>query len=459
MDKRFLLEDQIEMLAWSLRGRVIARNHAEYDQMRTVALGNFDHRPVALIRVANAADVAAVINFARATDLQIAVRGGGHSIGGHSGTDGGLVVDLRDLNTISIDVDNQTAWAGAGMTAGAVTAEVEKHGLIVGFGDSGTVGIGGLTLGGGIGYMVRKHGLTIDSLLAAEIVTANGDIVVADESHHTDLFWALRGGGGNFGVVTRFKYRLHPLPSFVGGPLVLPATAEVVAGFAAAAAAAPEELSTIAMLMPVPPVPFVPTEMHGKLALIGMMAFAGTPDAAKVALQPFRALATPIADLVGPAPYSSMYAMDPPPEMRPAVSCRSHFTDSFGLEDARRMLAALEACDAPMKMAQLRVLGGAFSRVAAGATAFAHRQSPIMVAFLALYDDAGATAQYNDWANSALASLGQSNGGAYVNFLGSEGDKGLSAAYPAAAWDRLRKVKLQYDPENLFRLNQNIPPA
>ena len=459
MDKRFLLEDQIEMLAWSLRGRVIARNHAEYDQMRTVALGNFDHRPAALVRVANAADVAAVLNFARATNLQIAVRGGGHSIGGHSGNEGGLVIDLRDLNTISIDVDNRTAWAGAGTTAGAVTAQVEKHGLIVGFGDSGTVGIGGLTLGGGIGYLVRKHGLTIDSLMAAEIVTANGDIVVADENHHADLFWALRGGGGNFGVVTRFKYRLHPLPSFVGGPLVLPATAEIIAGFAAAAAAAPDELSTIALLMPVPPVPFLPQEMHGKLALIGMMAFAGTPDDAQKALQPFRALATPIADLVGPAPYSSMYAMDPPPEMRPAVSCRSHFTDSFGLEDARRMLASIEACDAPMKMAQFRVLGGAFSRVPAAATAFAHRQSPMMVGFLALYNDASGTEKYNDWANTALAGLGHGNGGAYVNFLGIEGEKGLRAAYPAATWDRLRKVKLQYDPENLFHLNQNIPPA
>ena len=460
MDKRFPLEDQIEMLASSLRGRVISPRDADYDEVRTVALGNFNRRPAAVIRVANVADVAAVINFARATDLELAVRSGGHSVGGHSGTDGGLVIDLRDLNGIEIDGDTSSAWAGTGLTSGEVTAAVEKRGLIVGFGDSGTVGIGGLTLGGGIGYMVRKHGLTIDSLLAAEVVTAAGDILLVDAENHPDLFWALRGGGGNFGVVTRLKFRLHPLPSFVGGPLVLPATAENIAGFAAAAEAAPEALSTIALVMPIPPMPFVPAEFHGTLALIGMMAFSGTPEAAAAALAPFRALATPIADLVRPAPYSSMYAMDPPPEMRPAVSCRSRFVQHFGVAEATRMLEALNACPSPMKMGQIRVLGGAYSRVPAETTAFAHRDTRIMLAFLAMYEGgAEITAAFDRWATDAVSTVSQENSVAYVNFLGIEGDEGLRAAYPGSTWDRLRRVKRQYDPENLFRLNQNIPPA
>jgi FAD/FMN-containing dehydrogenase len=460
MDKRFPLEDQIDMLASSLRGRVVTRRDTAYDELRTVALGNFDRRPAAVIRVANVSDVAAVINFARATDLELAVRSGGHSVGGHSGTEGGLVIDLRDLNGIDIDPTARTVWAGTGLTSGEVTRAVEQHGLIVGFGDSGTVGIGGLTLGGGIGYMVRKHGLTIDSLLAAEVVTAAGEIVIADAAHHPDLFWALRGGGGNFGVVTRLKFRLNPLPSFVGGPLVLPATAENIAKFAALADVAPEALSTIAMVMPIPPVPFVPAEYHGTLALIGMMAYSGSPDAATAALAPFRAIATPIADLVGPAPYSAMYAMDPPPEMRPAVSCRSRFVDRFSVESAAKMLAALEACPSPMKMGQIRVLGGAYSRVGSDETAFAHRNSRIMVAFLAMYEGgADVTAHFDRWATDAIAAVREPNAVAYVNFLGIEGGEGLRAAYPGSTWDRLRQVKAKYDPENLFRLNQNIPPA
>lgn len=460
MDKRFPLEDQIEMLASALKGEVITPRSDRYDALRMVALGNFDMHPAAVIRVANATDVSAVLNFAQATDLPVAIRSGGHSTVGNSSTEGGLVIDLRDLDGIDIDARACTVWAGTGNTAGAVSAAVEKHGLIVGFGDSASVGIGGLTLGGGIGYMVRKYGLTIDSLLAAEVVTAAGDIVIADADHHRDLFWALRGGGGNFGVVTRLKFRLHPLPSFVGGPLILPATAEVLAGFAAAAAAAPEELSTIGMVMPIPPVPFVPAEMHGKLALIGMMAFAGAPEATATALAPFRSLAAPIADLVRPAPYTSMYAMDPPPELRPAVSIRSRFIETFRVAEAHAMLDALSRCDAPMKMGQIRVLGGAFSRIAAGATAFGHRNSKIMVAFLAMHGGgAQAIGAYDLWAAEAMADLKMGNGTAYVNFLAEEGASGLRSAYPEATLSRLRQVKRQYDPENLFRLNQNIAPA
>ena len=463
MDKRFTLEDQIEALSWSLKGEVVAKGHADYDEVRTVALANYDRRPAALVRVANAADVAAVINFARATGLELAVRSGGHSVGGHSGTEGGIVIDMRALKGIDIDVGAMTAWCGAGLTAGEVTAAVEQHGMIIGFGDSATVGISGLTLGGGIGYMARKYGLTVDNLLAAEVVTANGDIVVADADHHPDLFWAIRGGGGNFGVVTRFKYRLHALPAFTCGPLILPATAEVLAGFAAAAMAAPEELTTIAMVMPIPPMPFVPSELHGELALIGMMAYAGDSAAARPVLAPFRALAKPIADLVDSAPYSSLYMMDPPPGERPAVTVRSRFVERFGIKEAATLLAHLEKCDAPMKMGQFRVLGGATSRVPVEGSAFAHRESPIMLAFLAMYGPTeDETVFFNGWADAAIAAMlegGNSETGAYVNFLGLEGNAGLEAAYPAATWNRLRHIKGKYDPENLFRMNQNIPPG
>ncbi len=459
MDKRFTLEDQIDMLASALKGRVLAPAHADYDKVRTVALGNFDKRPAAVIRVANAADVAAVLNFAQATELEVAVRSGGHSTSGDSSSDGGLVIDLRDLNRIDIDVEGRTVWAGAGLMVGEVTAAVERHGLIVGFGDSARVGIGGLTLGGGIGYLIRKHGLTIDSLLAAEVVTVGGDILIADEAHHPDLFWALRGGGGNFGVVTRLKYHLHSLPAFTGGPLVLPATPEVVAGFAAAADAAPEELSAIGLIMTAPPMPFLSPELHGKLVFLAMMAFAGEADAAQLALAPFRALATPYADLVRPCSYSSLYILEPPPEVRPTVSIRNGFMNSIGRTEAARMIEMLERSDAPAKMAQVRVLGGAAARVPAGATAFAHRDSRILVTFLAVHSGGPVAAAHDRWASECVTALRQNDPGVYVNFLADEGAERCRAAYPGATWDRLRAIKRRYDPENLFRLNRNIPPA
>lgn len=461
MDKRFPIEDQIEMLGSMIRGSVIAPHHADYDAMRTVALAQFDRRPTAIVRVANAADIAAVLNFAQATDLPVAVRSGGHSTSGFSCADGALVIDVRDLNRIEIDAEARTAWAGAGMTSGEVTRAVEQHGLIVGFGDSATVGIAGLTLGGGIGYLVRKHGLTIDSLLAVEIVTAAGDIIIADAHNHADLFWALRGGGGNFGVVTRFKYRLHPLPSFTGGPLVLPPTPEVIAGFAALADAAPNELSAIAMIMPLPPIPAIPAEAHGRLAFVAMMAYAGAPEAAQKALAPFRALATPLADMIAEGPYSSLYMLDPPPEMRAMVAIRSRFTDRFGIEEARALSAAAVSCTAPMSMSQIRVLGGAHAEVPADATAFGHRRSRFMVSFLAMYGGGpDVVAAQEHWVSDALNSVVPVGDGTYVNFIGaSDSRNAVAAAYPAATFERLRWVKHRYDPENLFRLNTNIVPG
>jgi FAD/FMN-containing dehydrogenase len=456
MDKRFPIEDQIEMLASALKGRVVTPQDADYDNVRRVVPGNYDRRPAAVIRPATAADVAAVLNFAQATDLPLVIRSGGHS--GFSSIDGGLVLDLRDLNGIDVDPVARTVWAGAGNTTGAVTVAVEKHGLMVGFGDTATVGIGGLTTGGGIGYMLRKHGLTIDNLIAAEVVTASGEIIVADALNHPDLFWAVRGGGGNFGVVTRFKYRLHPLPQFTGGPLVLPATPEVVAGFVALAAAAPEELTAITYVMTAPPLPFLPAELHGKVVYMCMMAYAGAPADAEKALAPFRALATPHADLVGPAPYSSMY-MPEDPDFRPAFSVRMRFMDKLGLAEAKAIIDHVEASDAPFRFGEIRVMGGAFARVPANATAFAHRDAKIMQAFVAASETAETAKRHDKWAQAGIDALAQGEDRVYVNFLTSDRAERVHAAYPPATFERLRRVKRRYDPENLFRANQNISPA
>lgn len=448
---------RLHTLYAKFKGRIIRPEHASYDETRALALGNWDHRPAFIARVADAEDVAAALEYARAGGMDVAVRSGGHSTGGHGSTAGGIVIDLRDLDTLEMADDKTAVWVGAGLTAGEVTTAIERHQVIVGFGDSANVGVGGLTLGGGVGYLVRKHGLTIDSLLAIEIVTADRSVLIADENNHPDLFWAVRGGGGNFGVATRFRFRLHPLPEFTGGPLVLPATPEVLAGFVSAAEAAPEELSTIMLAMPAPPLPFLPPHVIGQKVIVGMMAFAGPAEDAAKALAPFRALAEPLADLVGPAPYSSMYLPEDP-SLRPAVSIRTLFMDSVGLEQAARMLDLLDQNDAPMRMAQLRVLGGAAARVPAEATAFAHRKSRIMTAFLTM-SGPDSLERNEEWVERCLQAASQGTDGAYVNFLADEGADRILDAYPKATWDRLRQVKRRYDPQNLFHLNQNIPPA
>lgn len=440
-----------------VRGRIVRPEHDDYDDVRAIAHTNWDRRPALIVRVADAQDVAATVYFAQEQGLEIAVRSGGHSTCGFGSCANGIVIDLRDINALEFADDKSWLWAGAGLTAGQVTREAEKHKVIVGFGDAATVGIGGLTLGGGIGYLVRKHGLTIDSLLAVEIVTVDGEIVVADEKNHADLFWALRGGGGNFGVVTRFKYRLHPLPEFTGGPLLLPATAEVLAGFVAAAKSAPDELSTIVMVMPAPPLPFLPAEIIGKTVTMAMMAYAGPAAEAARVLAPFRALATPIADLVGPSSMSSMYIPEDP-DMRLAVSIRTSFIDDVDLGQAEEMLKLIEQNQALMRMIQVRVLGGAAARIPVGATAFAHRSAPVMVAFLAM-DQPGAVADNHAWVGKCWEALCSNARGAYVNFLADDGAARIRDAYPDGTLQRLRQVKRRYDPNNVFHLNQNILPA
>jgi FAD/FMN-containing dehydrogenase len=437
---------------------VIAPEDPRYDEARTVFSGAIDRRPAAIVRVADAGDVAHVIAHARETGAELAVRSGGHSGAGHGVSEGGIVLDLAQMRALEIDADSRTAWAETGLTAGEYTTAAAAHGLATGFGDTGSVGIGGITLSGGVGYLVRKHGLTIDDLLAADVVTADGELVRADADSHPELFWALRGGGGNFGVATRFRFRLHELGTVVGGMLLLPATPDVIAGFVAAADNAPEELSTIANVMPAPPLPFVPAEHHGQLVVMATLAYAGDSEAGERAIAPFRALAEPLADMVRPMPYPEIFPPEPE-DFRPIATARTLFADSVDRDAAETILEHIRAATAPMAAAQLRVLGGAMARVPADATAFAHRQSRIMVNVAAMGMQPDEVALHEGWVANLAGALQQDDAGAYVGFLADEGEKRIRAAYPGATWDRLAAVKATYDPTNLFRLNQNVPPA
>jgi FAD/FMN-containing dehydrogenase len=448
----------ISELRTDFKDRVIGPEDAEYDKARTLFYGGMDRHPVVIIRVKDVDDVIRVVNLARETSLPLAIRSGGHSVAGHSIADNGIVLDLSGMRDLQIDVDGQTAWAEAGLTAGEYTTAAAAHGLATGFGDTGSVGIGGLTTGGGVGYLVRKYGLTIDDLLAAEVVTADGQVLHVDADTNPDLFWAIRGGGGNFGVVTRFQFRLHKVDSVYGGMLFLPATVDVIASFMSLAESAPEELSAIANIMPAPPMPFLPAEHHGKLVIMAMLVYVGDVKEGERVIAPFRALATPLADMVKPMQYPEIY----PPEQgeyHPLAASRTMFVDRIDRSVAETILNHLQSSNAMMAVAQLRVLGGAMARVPIDATAFAHRKSKIMVNVAALYQNPEDKATYEAWAADFADALKQSDSGAYVNFLGDDGAARIRAAYPGRTWDRLREIKARYDPDNLFRLNQNIPPA
>ena len=440
-------------------GRVIAPDDARYNQARTVFYGGIDRHPAAIVRVADAGDVSRLVSLTRETGTELAIRSGGHSSVGFGTTEGGIVLDLSSMKDLQIDVRSRTAWAETGLTAGEYTSAVGAHGLATGFGDTGSVGIGGITLGGGVGYLVRKYGLTIDDLLATEVVTADGQLLHVDHNSHSDLFWAIRGGGGNFGVATRFQFRLHEVDSIVGGMLILPATADVIAKFMAEAESAPAELSTIANVMPAPPMPFLPAEVHGKLIMMAMLVYAGDTATGERVVAPFKALAKPLADMVKPMRYPEIY---PPEEgggdYHPVAAARTMFVDSIDRSVAETILSHLQTSTGSMAVAQLRVLGGAMARVPVESTAFAHRKSRIMVNLAALYDKPEEQAIHEAWVSNFEATIRQSDHGVYVNFLGDEGEARIRAAYPGSTWDRLVAVKNRYDPTNLFRLNQNIPP-
>ena len=440
----------------SIAGDVVGPGDEGYDRARTTMYG--DLHPAVVIRPTDVAGVQRVVRLAADTGLELAVRSGGHSGAGHSSVDGGIVLDLRNLKTIEVDPAARTAAAQSGLTAAEVNAATGEHGLVIGFGDTGSVGIGGIVTGGGIGYLVRKFGLALDNLIAAQVVTADGEVHEVDADHEPDLFWAIRGGGGNFGVVTRFTFRLHELPRITGGMLLLPATPETVSGFMRLVANAPEELSAIANVMPAPPMPFLPEAVHGKVAILSIVAYAGTGPEAEAAIAPLRALAEPYADMIAEIPYAQLFPPDDP-DYHPSAVARTLFTEDIDVATAGHILERLEASDASMRVAQLRPLGGASARVAADATAYAHRAKRVMVNVAAFYDGEDDKPEKAAWVDALAADLATPDHAAYVNFLVDEGPDRVRDAYPGATWDRLVALKAKYDPTNLFHRNQNIPPS
>jgi FAD/FMN-containing dehydrogenase len=373
LGKVTLVTDVFAELRSDLTGQLITADSADYDAARSTVNITVNRRPLVIARVADAADVAATVNFARERGLPLAVRSGGHSVARYSVIDDAVVVDFSAMKRVSIDPVARIARVQPGATSGDLAGPANAHGLALTTGDTHSVGMGGLVTGGGVGFMVRKYGLAIDNLLAAQVVTAAGEIVTASEMSHPDLFWAIRGGGGNVGIVTEFTFRLAPVDQILGGALVLPATREVLRGYLEYSVSAPEDLTTIVNLMHLPPAPFVPEARVGEPVLMVLPVWTGSIEEGERALAPLRALAEPIADVVGPMPYPAIYEFTADAAAPHGAAIRMMFADDLSDEAIDAALAAMEHSSSPYSLIQFRGLGGQFARIDKQATAFAHR--------------------------------------------------------------------------------------
>jgi FAD/FMN-containing dehydrogenase len=448
------------------RGQLIAAEHADYDDARAVWNGAVDRRPRLIARCTGTADVVAALRFARDHDLEIAVRGGGHNVAGTAVCGDGMVIDLAAMRAVSVDRTDRTALVQGGALWGDVDHETQVHGLATTGGIVGHTGVGGLTLGGGIGWLMRKHGLTVDNLLEAEVVTADGDIVRASPSEHADLFWALRGGGGNFGVVCSFRFALHPVgPTVVAGPVFWAAddTTEVMRFYREFVADGPDELGTVVRLGTVPPLPSITTELHFQPAIAVACCYVGPIEDGERILRPLRRFGAPLVDLVGPKLY-----VDHQSGIDDTVPHGWHYywkaTNLTDLSDELIDVVAQHAYRArsPRSYAAMFHMGGAVARVARDATAYPSRDVAhnivIDAAWLADEDDT-VGASDTRWTRSFLEALEPHRAGVYVNFLDSDDDTArVREAYGEATYRRLAEIKATYDPENVFHHNKNIEP-
>ena len=455
--------DALTWFAGRLRGELLLPDDPGYDDARRGYNSLHDRRPAVIVRPADGDDVARALEFASSASMEVAVCSGGHSLAGYGATEGGVLIDLSAMHAIHIDAAARAAWVEAGTTAGQLTAATAAHGLVIPFGDSPTVGVGGITLGGGVGWLSRKLGLTIDSVEGVEIVTADGGFLTADEDTRQDLFWAVRGGGGNFGVVTRFRYRLHPIGAVLGGALCLPATGEVIRGVIDLAEAAPDELTTISLITRLPPLSIVPSEAHGRLAVLITLVWCGELDEGERVVDGFRRLAPPIADLLHPRPYPDMYQLIPEAPRSVTNITYSFAADDLDDEAIGSILHQMEESNLPSTEAlaavELRVLGGAISRVPIGATAFAHRQRKLLCSVVAAGFAEADTDRHRVWVQSLSGAIRHLAKGAYLNFLDAADESRLHETYPDGTYRRLVEVKQRYDPTNLFHRNLNIRRA
>jgi FAD/FMN-containing dehydrogenase len=456
-------EATIQELRAAVKGQVFTPGDDGYAEAAAVWNGaHDDHRPAIVVRCAGAADVITAVGFARSTGLRIAVRGGGHSVAGFSTCDDGMVIDLSPMNAVRVDPAAGRATAGGGAVWADVDHETQAHGLATTGGLISTTGVAGFTLGGGIGWTMRKFGLACDNLAAADVVTADGQLVHASESENADLLWGLRGGGGNFGIVTQFEFDLHPLgPMVYAGPVFYPADAarDLLRAFRDWSENAPDDMTGFVSLTTAPPLPVIPEEWHGKKVAIFVATSTGPLDEGAGLVAEVRQVAEPIADLLGPMPYQVIQTLLDPLWPK-GIHAYFKATNLARLDDdlIDRLCELHLASPGPQCEVHVHQMGGAIARIDDGATAFAERSMPFVLNAVTGWHDPEAGPAHREWARAVIAAASDaSTGRAYVNFLGDPDEARTS--YGKDTYDRLVSLKNRYDPTNLFRLNQNIPPT
>jgi FAD/FMN-containing dehydrogenase len=447
----------------SFRGELIRSGDPGYEEHRRVWNGSIDRYPALIARCTGAQDVIAAVRFGRRSGLPVAVRSGGHSFPGYSVADGALVIDLRPMNAISVDPDARTVKAGAGVVLGELDQATQAHGLAVPAGIVTSTGLAGLTLGGGIGWLMRKYGLTVDNLLGVDLVTADGELVKANQSDNGDLFWGVRGAGSNFGIVTEFKFRAQPVgPTVLAGPILwaMEDSAKVLRFYRDWIADIPDELTTVVVHRKAPPLPAIPTELHGRQVVMVIACYAGPVEDGEQVVRPLRKFGSPLLDLCAPKPFLAHQAMFDPsfPKGRwyyfrsCDVDALSDEVIDITAEHALRMRSPLNAFP-------IFHLGGAIGRVPDDATAFSGRGAGHTFNINATTESSEGFDEEREWSRGLWQALAPHHTSVYVNFLMEEGEDRIRQAYGADRYDRLKALKRKYDPDNFFRLNQNIPPG
>lgn len=457
-----LATEALTALQPQLRGTLSLPGEAGYEEARTIWNAMIDRRPGAVMRCCGANDVMRAVRLARGNGLLLSVRGGGHNISGNAVCEGGLMIDLSPMRSVRVDPQKRTARVEPGVTLGEFDKEAQAFGLATPLGINSTTGVAGLTLGGGFGWLSRSFGLAVDNLIAADVVTADGKLVQTSEVENADLFWAIRGGGGNFGVVTSFEFKLHPVgPDLVSGLIVHPFahSRELLAGYREVAAAAPDELTIWVVLRKAPPLPFLSPDIYGKEILVFAVCYAGAPENAEEVLAPLRALGEPVADVIGLQPYAAwQMAFDPLLTPGAFNYWKSHnFTAlADGLFDTLiDYVETLPTAECEIFIGQL---GGASSRVATEATAYPHREANYVMNVHTRWRERADEAGSIEWARGLFAATAPyATGGVYVNFMPEDETDRITSAY-GSNYERLVALKAKYDPDNLFRLNQNVQP-
>jgi FAD/FMN-containing dehydrogenase len=454
----------LEALREPVEGDVIAPGDADYREAREIWNAMIDREPAAIVRPRNAEDVVEAVGFARGHDLPLAVRGGGHNVAGNATVDDGLVIDFCDMRAVEVDAAGRTVQVEAGALLSDLDAAAAEHGLVVPGGIISTTGVAGLTLGGGFGWLSRKLGLTIDSLRSAELVTADGESITASEQSHPDLFWGIRGGGGNFGVVTSFEFQADDLgPELLCGLIVHPIESgrEFLQHHREMASKAPDELSAWAVVRLAPPLPFLPEEVHGRPVVVLALVYAGDPEEGKsLVAERYEGFGKPYGKHIGVMPYPAWQqgfnALNAPGDR---YYWKSHNLAELSDPVIDAVLAAVGRLPSPHAEVLIAHLGGAISRVENDRTAYAHRDAEFVVNVHGHWTDPADDEAGLAWTRGLFEEIApHATGGTYVNFLSDEGPERVQDAYPPAVWSRLVEVKRRYDPDNLFRLNQNIPP-